>query len=261
MGILTHLYHLLYPDTCLSCKTQTEDALLLCAECKKKIERLSGPSCPICSIPFVSEAATSHSPNHACGDCRAHPPLFVKAITPYRYEGGEKHGPLAAAICQFKYQKQTRLAAPIAELLVDDLVDLPIDRVLAIPLHPTRLQTREFNQSLLLAKVIAKRLDIPYSIDSMIRVRETRSQVGLSKKEREDNMKGAFSVTRKNEIEGQRILLVDDVYTTGATLREGARALTLGGAKEVIVATIARMLPDETRIPLDSLTTTDIRPL
>jgi ComF family protein len=246
MNLLARLYHLLYPDYCLSCKERTEEALLLCAECKKKVSRLSGPACFLCGLPFVSDAATSHSPTHSCGDCRAHPPPFVKAITPYRYEGGGERGPLAAVICQFKYQKQTRLGKPLADLLMNDLAGLPIDRVLAIPLHPARLRVREFNQSLLLARIIAKQLALPYSIDAMIRVRETDPQVGLSKKEREANMKGAFCVIRKNEVEGQRILLIDDVYTTGATLREGTRSLISAGAKEVIVATVARMLADGT---------------
>ncbi len=113
---------------------------------------------------------------------------------------------------------------------------------MAIPLHPARLRSREFNQSLLLARQIGMSLSLPYFIDAMIRTRKTPPQVGLSRKERDENIKGAFEVTQPNKIKEQRILLVDDVYTTGATLKEGAKTLMHAGAKEVFVATIARMV-------------------
>ncbi len=125
--------------------------------------------------------------------------------------------------------------------MIGDLRGVVVDRVVPIPLHPARLRLREFNQSLLLARAIAKRLGLPYSIDAMARIRETPPQVGLSRKERAANMKGVFAVTRINEIAGARILLVDDVYTTGATLREGAKALMATGAKAVTVVAVARM--------------------
>ncbi len=242
--LLTRFYNLLYPQYCLQCNERTDGEALFCADCAKRVCRLSGPVCFVCSAPFVSEAATSHSPSHRCGDCRENPPPFLKAITPYLYGEGEngKRGPLATAICKFKYDKQTALAAPLVRLLTDDLMEISADRVLAIPLHPTRLRSREFNQSLLLAQKIAKLLSLPYSIDAMARTRETPPQVGLSKKERAENMKGAFQVVRPKEIKDQRILLVDDVYTTGATLKEGARMLMQAGAKEVIAVTVARMV-------------------
>ena len=232
----------LYPQPCIHCDQDTEYGArhaiqrILCADCIEKIQKVSQPACPICSVPFASGAALSHSPEHCCGDCRSTPPAFSRAITPLLYEG-----PLATAICQFKYEKKTDFAGPIAGLLTNHFTDLSIDRLMAIPLHPSRLRQREFNQALLLAREIARMLDRPYSVDALIRTRNTPPQVGLSGKERAENIKGAFAVTREDAVRQQRILLIDDVYTTGATLREGARVLMKAGAREVIVAAAARM--------------------
>jgi ComF family protein len=134
------------------------------------------------------------------------------------------------------------LAIPLARLLLGDLERLQVDRVLAIPLHPKRLRSREFNQSLLLAEQLSRLLSLPLLIDVMRRDRETPPQVGLSKRERKKNIRRAFSVTAPRLIQNQRVLLIDDVYTTGATLREGAKSLISAGAKEVVVAAVARMV-------------------
>ena len=240
-ALLNKLYNLVYPRYCLHCgpdgmgETEGVADTYFCEDCIKKIRRITGPVCSVCHVPFVSEAAMSHTPEHCCGDCREHPPSFSRAITPFYYEG-----PLATAIQKFKYNKQTYLSDFLVGFLMDDLINLPVDRVIAIPLHPHRLRNREFNQSLLLTKKIANLIARPYSIDALIRHRETLPQVGLSGREREENVKGAFQVLRPHEVKDQSILLVDDVYTTGTTLREGAKALKVGGAKNVIVAAVAR---------------------
>ena len=160
---------------------------------------------------------------------------FSRAITPYSYETT-----LAKGILLLKYQQQTRLVACFVDLLLDDLRSISFDRVLAIPLHSRRLRTREFNQSLLLAKGLSRQLHRPLLIDAMRRTKETLPQVGLSLKARTKNVHHAFQVTKPETIMGQRLLLVDDVYTTGATLREGAKVLTKAGAKEIFVTAIAR---------------------
>ena len=235
-ALLNKLYNLIYPRYCLHCDAPIEDVCPFCLECFKNIRRIAGAVCSLCHIPFVSEAATSHTPDHRCGDCRADPPLFSKAITPFYYQD-----PLKTAIQKFKYNKQTHLADFFVGLIRDDLIGLEVDGVIAIPLHPNRLRSREFNQSLLLAGKIADLIARPYST-TLIRIRETESQVGLSRKRRVENLKEAFFVSRPNDVKGQRILLVDDVYTTGTTLKEGAKALIDAGAKEVVVVAIARMI-------------------
>jgi ComF family protein len=237
---------LLYPPVCAECQTIVQKGIrsgghpFFCVGCWSGIKRLDGAGprqCPICAFPFPSAAALSHSPGHHCSECREKAPAFSKAITPFAYEG-----PLAKAIHLFKYRKKTQLAAPLAQLIVDDLGALSVDRVAAIPLHPRRLRAREYNQSLLLADRIARLLALPLLVDPMERTRETPPQVGLSKSERAKNLRRAFTVGRPELIREQRILLIDDVYTTGATLREGAKTLIRAGAKEVIVAAVARMI-------------------
>ncbi|TAJ98767.1 MAG: ComF family protein [Candidatus Manganitrophaceae bacterium] len=237
---LQKLLHLIYPRACIHCNLPLAEGrsnLPFCPGCWGTLRLQTGPHCPICATPFSSPSALLHSPDHHCGECREHPPAFSRAITPYAYEGV-----LADAIQRFKYQKQTSLADPLARLWVETLTTAPFDRVTAIPLHPARLRTREFNQSLLLAQKIARLIRVPLLIDGLSRSRDTLPQVGLSRKEREQNVRRAFYLSNPIPIREKRILLVDDVYTTGATLREGAKTLLKGGAKEVIVAAIARMI-------------------
>jgi ComF family protein len=237
---LKKLLDLIYPRACIHCAlplTDERSELPFCSGCWGTIRPLTGPHCPVCAAPFPSSSALSHSPNHHCAECREHPPAFSRAITPYAYEGI-----LADAIQRFKYQKQTSLADPLANLLMKELTTVQFDLVTAIPLHPARLRTREFNQSLLLAQRIARFTQVPLLIDTLNRSRDTLPQVGLSRKEREQNVRRAFHLSNPKSIQGVRILLVDDVYTTGATLREGAKSLLRGGAKEVIVAAVARMI-------------------
>lgn len=244
-SFLKKLLDLIYPPVCFGCGSAVEKPIgsdreghpYFCSVCWNKIERIKGPRCPICAVPFASPSSLSHSPGHHCAACREDPPDFQRAVTPFNYEGT-----VAKAIQLLKYQKKNALAAYLAALLHPDLISLRVDLVTAIPIHPRRLRLREFNQSLLLAREIAARLSSPLSVDALERDRDTPPQVGLSKKEREKNVKGAFRLKRAALVQDKRILLVDDVYTTGATLKEGAKTLMKGGAKEVIVAAVARML-------------------
>ncbi len=236
------LLEALYPIRCAQCDQEKNGgehgvgkAGFFCATCWDGRKRIEGPRCPGCAAPYASDAALSDSPQHRCFECRDAPPLFARAITPFVYEGA-----VATAIHLFKYEKKTTLAAPLAGLVMEDVRGIAFDCVAAIPLHPRRLRMREFNQSLLLARQVARTLSLPLSMDALSRVRETPPQVGLSKKERNENVRNAFQVGRSEEIKNKRILLIDDVYTTGATLKEGAKALMRAGAAEVTVATVAR---------------------
>lgn len=243
-GLLTWIY----PEKCRQCDVATHIGResncevpppnrFFCSDCWGEIEGIGPFCCPLCSFPFQSEAALSHSPNHVCGDCRADPPYFTKAVTPYRYEGA-----LAKAIQLLKYEEQVALATPLSALLIDALAGMKIDLVTGIPLHPAKLRSRSFNQSLLLAKKVAQHFSWSFQVAVMRRIRETMPQVGLSKKARQKNVRGVFSVQQQKMISGKRVLLVDDVYTTGATLKEGAKVLIKAGAKEVIVAAPVRMI-------------------
>lgn len=147
---------------------------------------------------------------------------------------------------QMKYGPSPALARFLGELIAraleQDLGRLKLDGIIPIPLHTRRLRQRGFNQASLIAKRIHRRLELRVHDAFLVRERWTEPQVGLSRLERAANVRGAFVARRPNEIKGKRWLLVDDVYTTGATLREVARVLRRARASEVHVLTVARVM-------------------
>jgi ComF family protein len=149
-------------------------------------------------------------------------------------------GVLREAIHRFKYRNVRGLAEPLGELLASYMVDhsLPADVVVPVPLHPARLADRGYNQSALLARELGRRLDLPVVEDSLLRVRHTRQQVGLSIEERRRNVADAFAC-RDDRLAGCRVLLIDDVYTTGATLNACGEALIAAGAASAWGLTLA----------------------
>jgi ComF family protein len=149
--------------------------------------------------------------------------------------------PLQDAICLFKYRGRVSLAKPLAELMIAALPHpIEIDLIVPVPLHPSRLREREFNQALLLADRLARHLAKPLVYTSLERMVPSDPQSTLSRKERLKNLRRAFSVRRPGAIEGKRILLIDDVFTTGTTVNECAKALKGAGAEAVSVLTLAR---------------------
>lgn len=210
---------------------------MICSACWGAIPRIEGPRCSSCGVPFGSEAAVSHSPMHRCGTCRESPPSFTQAVAAGLYTGV-----LADAIRRCKYQKQVDLVSVLGELLDPVLQTLPpVDAVVAVPLHVRRLRQREFNQSLRIAAWVAQRLERPLWPDALRRIRWTDSQTALDRPDRKTNVRRAFAVRDKTAVAGRRLALVDDVYTTGATVNECARALRSAGASDVYVVTVAHM--------------------
>ena len=206
--------------------------------CWAAIARIEGPQCPVCGSPFRSDAALSHSPTHRCGTCRETPPSFTQAVSAGRYEGV-----LAEAIRGCKYRNIVKLIPALSPLLRPVLDALPAaDAVVPVPLHPRRLRQRGFNQSLLLAAWVSRSVERPLWPDALRRIRWTESQITLDRAQRRSNVRGAFKVRRPGQVAGRRVLLVDDVYTTGATANECARVLRRAGAEEVYVVTLARMM-------------------
>jgi ComF family protein len=150
---------------------------------------------------------------------------------------------LRDAIRLFKYQGKVALANALGSLMSEALpLPLEVDLLMPVPLHPSRLKEREFNQSLLLADRINCRLRLPLSYGNLIRVRQTQPQTALSRRARLRNLRRAFVVLRPEEVAGKRILLVDDVATTGTTANECAKALRRAGAADVYVGTLARTI-------------------
>jgi ComF family protein len=236
--LLDTILYLVFPVDCAACGRPAAERRLpfFCRSCWDSIRPLEGPLCPRCGRPFDSPLALAFSPGHLCRPCRDKPPRYDRALAPYRYEGV-----LEQAIRLFKYRRRDALAIPLADLMLVWADRLPpADLVMPVPLHPSRLRTREFNQSLLLADRIAYRLGLPLSFESLARIRETRPQTELDRRDRARNVRRAFAVRDPEGLENRRVLLVDDVLTTGATVNDCARALRRAGAASVAVLTLAR---------------------
>jgi ComF family protein len=201
---------------------------------------LDGLLCSVCGEklfghPFVTEAGP------LCGLCHRAAPRFGKAVAYGAYEG-----PLRELIHIFKYQR-VRSAAPLLGKLLQQAVQNaglagPL-AVIPVPLWPGKQRSRGFNQAGEIARCFCRAqasAGIQLEATLLIRTRETTSQTGLTRAQRRANLRGAFAVQRPEKLRGRRILLVDDVMTTGSTASECARVLLRGGAKEVFVATVAR---------------------
>ena len=208
-----------------------------CPLCLSEIKFFSHPRCPRCGLGFRETPGD----DHLCSGCLTEERYFTKAraIAPYE-------GLMAEAISRFKYQGASRLAKPLGALLGEyqDL-EFPFaefDLILAVPLHPQRLRQRGFNQSMLLARRLSHRHSIPLDFTSLQRTRHTLPQTHLSGSERQKNIRGAFEVRRPEVISGKHVLLIDDVFTTGATVQECSKVLLKAGAKRVDVLTLARAL-------------------
>lgn len=159
----------------------------------------------------------------------------------FAYSFGSYEGPLKKLIHLFKYGKVESLSPPLGQLLLRALPrDLHFDQVMAMPMHWRKRWERGFNQADLLAAPVARRLGLKLSAN-LCRQRYTKSQAGLDEQERQKNLKGSFSVRRPDQVKAKHILLIDDVFTTGATLRAAARALKEAGTAHVSVLTLARV--------------------
>jgi ComF family protein len=226
--LLSQVLNHLFPSRCPSCGAETDTISFapFCGTCWSGIKGYSGPGCRICSTPLASKYAD------ICARCLKDPPPFSRALAYGIYEGV-----LAHAIHHFKFRGVKRLYRPLGRLLLSlDLVD--IDALVPVPLSVRRLRERGFNQSLLLARVVAKETGIPLIVNGLVKKKDTLPQIGLSAAGRAANMRGAFSAGRT--FGGMRLLLIDDVTTTGATARECAKELLNAGASNVVVAALAR---------------------
>ncbi|HJR78090.1 MAG TPA: ComF family protein [Nitrospiraceae bacterium] len=239
--------HVLFPVQCRTCDRPLADdpVPFFCRTCWNSIQPLRGAACPRCARPFASPWALAYSPTHLCIECRMRKPAFTKAWAGYPYAP-----PLREAIGLLKYERKYGLADSLCRLLTAALPPaLDVDLIMPVPLHPARLREREFNQSLLLAQSIGRHLRIPVSYADLLRIRDNPAQTSLPRSSRLTNLRRAFHVRRPENIRGRRVLLVDDVFTTGTTVNECAKALRKAGSGDVYVLTLARtveaaLLPD-----------------
>lgn len=221
---------MIFPPVCAGCGKWGER---LCPQCVSEIEILSAELCPKCSLPA--------SRGQVCVTCQNDPPPWQACRSWAAYRG-----PVRSAIHRLKYQNDLGLCEPLSQHLVQLFQELawPVDCIVPVPLSLNRRKERGYNQSAVLARVIALRTGLLYLPDALVRIRHTISQVGLNAEERRRNLDSAFSA-KNNQVIGRSILLLDDVMTTGATLRNAARALLQGGASQVFALSLARALLDE----------------
>ncbi len=211
-----------------------------CDACLSSVTPVEPPFCPRCGEMFKSREGV----NHACGRCLQTPPPFRMARAAFAYDRS-----LVDVLHCFKYKGKTRLAEPLGRLLWRAFrrhwgAD-PVELILPVPLHRRRLRRRGFNQSELLLREwrrCAPPGEAPAILSGvLVRAAATAAQAGLSRREREVNIRGAFRLARPELVNGRHVLLVDDVITTGATAGECARVLLAGGAARVDVLALARV--------------------
>lgn len=206
-----------------------------CESCRKDLSPITSPFCSTCGRPFVSREGG----NHVCWECLVEQRHFSKARAFGFYDGA-----LMEAVHRLKYGRHTSLSRPLGAFLRETFFrfwDLnTVDLLVPVPLHLKRLRQRGFNQAYLLIRRWAKHDGIPFDGLTLLRNRWTEPQTALSRKERKKNIKGAFLIKYRERIKGKKIVLVDDVYTTGSTVNECARVLMKAGAELVDVLTLAR---------------------
>jgi ComF family protein len=238
---LDPLLDLVFPAICPVCATRSDAPghRPFCAPCWTALPIGVGPGCPVCGEPFPGLGS-----GLPCEACRRAPPpyAFARAVAPYQ-DG------MRDAIHALKYGARSVVATPLARLLAEagpGVLPAPpgewADGLVPVPLHPARLAERGFNQAELLAAPCGVAWRRPVLGRALIRTRATRPQTDLDAAARRANVRDAFRVARPAEVEGRRLLLVDDVLTTGATARAAARALRAAGATAVGVLTLARVV-------------------
>ncbi|WP_236021601.1 ComF family protein [Geomesophilobacter sediminis] len=233
------LLDLLFPPLCHACKGFIPDrrSINICDACLADVSFVVSPYCPVCGIPYPMDGGL----DHLCGACSNDPPFDACR------SAALLDGPVQELIHRFKYSGQVHLAVPLGRLVAECLksfyVQAQPEVILPVPLHRKRLRQRGYNQSQMLGKVIGKVWGIPVLPTNLRRVRWTDPQTGMSAGERRTNVAGAFEVRNPAQLKGKRVLLVDDVLTTGSTVRACAAALYSAEVEAVFVATVARGIP------------------
>ncbi len=209
----------------------------ICSDCLSEIQWIAPPFCSVCGTPFVSREIR----NHPCGSCLTQRTYFTMARALAAYQGTFQE-----TIHQWKYEGKAALTPSLGQWMTEGFYRYwepkLFDLLIPVPLHKKRLRERGFNQALLLVKELSHRTGIPYRKGILRKIRPTTPQVHLNGVEREKEVKGSFQLAGNGKLGGKTILLVDDVYTTGATVNECSKVLLAGGAERVDVLTLVHAL-------------------
>ena len=242
------LFAALFPSNCRLCGAPLENIsrLPVCLGCLAAMKPISGETCDLCGERL---AGVRRTPAEVCSACREIRPSFAKA-TAY----GSYDGELRELIHLLKYEQVLPAAAVLGAMLAEAIEKLAASKsglvsgdltVIPVPLHSSKRRQRGFNQAELIVRAALKKLGSPnfdLAINVLERVRDTESQIGLTRPQRIRNIRGAFRVSHLSRVAERNILLVDDVLTTGTTASECARVLLRAGARQVLVATVARTM-------------------
>ena len=236
---LRNVVGIVYPPSCIACQGATGEAQALCPACWGGIGFIERPYCERLGTPFAVDLGDGLVSPAAMVD----PPVFARARAVCRFDGTARE-----LVHRLKYGDRTDLALTLGRMMAQAGRELlpDADLIVPVPLHRTRLWSRRFNQAAALAQVLSRQSGVPLAPLGLARVKRTRQQVGLTRAQRADNLQGAFRVPAhvRPRIESRRILLVDDVLTTGSTANAAARALLRAGAREVDILTFARVVAD-----------------
>ncbi|HEY3067568.1 MAG TPA: ComF family protein [Methylomirabilota bacterium] len=233
-ALTTAALDLIFPAICPVCASRLGRGRRdpLCGDCWSAIDRITGPGCATCGLPFPTFGTDR------CGSCAADPPAFDYARAAAAYAG-----PLREALHALKFHGRRGLARPLAALVREQCAEtLPpdVDALVPVPLAQARERARGFNQAALVTARLAGALKLPARGGWLRRMRETAPQTELAAAERARNVRDAFAASPA--VAGRHVVVVDDVFTTGATAAECARVLRRAGARRVGVLTVARVL-------------------
>ena len=238
--ILTHTLelclHCIYPPICLNCRQSIREPHALCPNCWSQLSFIEPPFCEILGLPFAYDLGETCSLQALMA-----PPFFKKARSVVRYSGIAR-----SLVHHLKYGDRLETASLLGRMMWYSGRDLlkKSDLIVPVPLHRWRLWKRRFNQAALLASKISQLSGIPWHGTLCIRRKNTPSQVGLKRAQREKNLRDAFSVpsTYSQRLHGKHVLIIDDVFTTGASVNSLSKTLLDGGAASVNVLTFARVI-------------------
>lgn len=223
----------IFPNKCISCSyVDIDEVGFFCPTCWKDLIYIQPPFCDCCGLPFPLDLQDSL----LCYHCQTTVPEFHQARALFVYNDVIKR-----PILRLKHYDQTQYAKYFADLLYNHID--PVDYIIPIPLHWTRLFWRQYNQAGLIAHHLGKLTNIPVVYDVLKRSKRTRSQKNQKREERIENLKAAFSVKNADLLKDKRILIIDDVMTTGSTLNQAALALKKAKPKSIQCWSIARSVP------------------
>lgn len=236
--LINGLVDIVYPKTCLACKKKLPASLVdgvICGQCWAKIKKNRPPFCHFCGRHLEARNFVKN----ICSDCLRKKLHFDRAFSPCTYEGIVKE-----LIHAFKYNGKDYLGSALSRLMIEFIREyhVPVrdmDLIIPMPLYHTRLREREFNQAQILGKYIAAEFNKDVALGALQRHRLTRTQTELEPQARFANVRDSFCVAQDADLKAKNILLVDDVFTTGATASEAASVLKGAGANIVFVLTLA----------------------